>query len=312
MARQSDYVLLNDGTGRLHIGLHDQFTALATQVLTYLGIPFNDGSTPPRFIGIPQPDGSLNFVAEVPTGTFNAVANINQAAYQYVNVPLHYNPTTDYTTNVTVSDRNGSMLMRTWSGNDTFLDTNANAAPASINGGLGRDTCVYSHAERSYQIESNLDGSFAISGNGISDTLTNIERLDFSDMSVALDINGNAGQSYRLYQAAFNRIPDNGGLKYWIGIMDSGTSLQDVSSAFLLSNEFKTLYGANPINGEFVNRLYSNVLHRAPDQGGYDYWVGLLDNHQIIARDTLINFSESNENQLALIGVIQNGIDLYP
>jgi pimeloyl-ACP methyl ester carboxylesterase len=183
-----------------------------------------------------------------------------------------------------------------------------------IVGGAGIDTAIYSGNIANYTL-TKTGSSYTIhdkAGADGTDTLTNVERLSFSDMTVALDINGNAGQSYRLYQAAFNRTPDNGGLKYWIGIMDSGTSLQDVSSAFLLSNEFKTLYGANPTTGEFVNRLYSNVLHRAPDQGGYDYWVGLLDNHQITARDSLINFSESDENQLALIGVIQNGIDLYP
>jgi hypothetical protein len=88
MARQADYVLLNDGAGHLYIGLHDEFTALASKVFAFLGMPFNSSSTPPRFIGIPQPDGSINFVAEIPTSTFNAAANISQATYQYVNVPL--------------------------------------------------------------------------------------------------------------------------------------------------------------------------------------------------------------------------------
>jgi methionine-rich copper-binding protein CopC len=224
----------------------------------------------------------------------------------------------------TVKDLAGNVYAGTTSYNfttlQTFTGTNSNESFSSgignddINGGQGTDTVLYNINRSNFTVTKNSNGYTVTDNTGAAgtDTLTNIERLQFSDMSLALDINGNAGQSYRLYQAAFNRTPDNGGLKYWIGIMDSGISLQDVSSAFLLSNEFKTLYGASPTNGEFVNRLYSNVLHRAPDQGGYNYWVGLLDNHQINARDTLINFSESNENQLALIGVIQDGIPLYP
>jgi hypothetical protein len=223
-----------------------------------------------------------------------------------------------------VKDLAGNVYAGTTSYNfttlQTFTGTNSNESFSSgignddIDGGQGTDTVLYNINRSNFTITKNSNGYTVTDNTGAAgtDTLTNIERLQFSDMSVALDINGIAGQSYRLYQAAFNRTPDNGGLKYWIGIMDSGISLQDVSSAFLLSNEFKTLYGASPTNGEFVNRLYSNVLHRAPDQGGYNYWVGLLDNHQINARDTLINFSESNENQLALIGVIQDGIPLYP
>ena len=36
----------------------------------------------------------------------------------------------------------------------------------------------------------------------------NVERLDFSDAHLAFDVDGNAGQIYRLYKAAFARTPD--------------------------------------------------------------------------------------------------------
>ena len=143
-----------------------------------------------------------------------------------------------------------------------------------------------------------------------TDTLTNIERIQFSDMTVALDISGIAGQAYRVYQAAFNRTPDNAGLKYWIGLMDGGYALAGVASGFIASTEFKTLYGSNPTNELLVSKLYDNVLHRTPDEGGYNYWVGLLNTKKIDTISTLINFSESTENQAGVIGVIQNGINL--
>ena len=136
-------------------------------------------------------------------------------------------------------------------------------------------------------------------------------RVVFQDKTVALDINGTAGQAYRIYQAAFNRTPDNGGLKYWIGIMDSGVSLSTVSSGFIGSAEFQKLYGTNPTNEHFVTKLYDNVLHRTPDSGGYKYWVDLLNKGGIDKINALVNFSESNENQAGVIGVIQNGIDLF-
>lgn len=145
----------------------------------------------------------------------------------------------------------------------------------------------------------------------LSDKLVNVERLQFTDKTLALDINDTAGQAYRIYQAAFNRTPDNGGLKYWIGIMDSGVPLTTVSSGFIGSAEFQKLYGTNPTNELFVTKLYDNVLHRAPDAGGYKYWVDLLNSGTIDKTSTLVNFSESNENQAGVIGVIQNGIDLF-
>jgi hypothetical protein len=94
-------------------------------------------------------------------------------------------------------------------------------------------------------------------------------------------------------------------------MMDGGINLPTVASGFIASNEFKTLYGANPTNDQFVSKLYNNVLGRAPDEGGFNYWVGLLNNKQIDMTSTLVNFSESTENQAEVIGVIQDGIDLF-
>ncbi len=79
-----------------------------------------------------------------------------------------------------------------------------------------------------------------------TDTLTSIERVIFSDAVVALDIDGNAGQGYRIYQAAFARTPDLPGLSYWVNQLDTKISLRDLAFGFIASNEFKTVYGATP------------------------------------------------------------------
>ena len=182
----------------------------------------------------------------------------------------------------------------------------------TIDGGAGIDSAVYAGKRSSYTFTKGASTYNASdkTGAGGTDTLTNVERIQFSDMTVALDISGIAGQAYRVYQAAFNRTPDNGGLKYWIGLMDGGYTLAGVASGFIASAEFKTLYGSNPTNELFVSKLYDNVLHITPDEGGYNYWVELLNTKKIDAISTLINFSESPENQAGVIGVIQNGIEL--
>jgi hypothetical protein len=193
-------------------------------------------------------------------------------------------------------------------------------------GGSGTDTSIYRGKASEYTLtrsstiwDGRLNDGTRASGVVVKDSvkdrdgtdnLIEVERLQFSDRTVALDISGTAGQAYRVYQAAFNRTPDNGGLKYWIGLMDGGYTLAGVASGFIASAEFKTLYGSNPTNELFVSKLYDNVLHRAPDTGGYNYWVGLLNTKKIDNISALLNFSESPENQAGVIGVIQNGIDL--
>jgi hypothetical protein len=192
-------------------------------------------------------------------------------------------------------------------GNDQITGGGGND---TLNGGAGTDTAVFSGNRADYTISKTRSGwTVSSTAEGV-DTLADIERFTFADAATRLDINGIAGQAYRVYQAAFNRTPDNGGLKYWIGLMDGGYSLAGVASGFIASGEFKALYGSNPTNELFVSKLYDNVLHRTPDIGGYNYWVDLLNTNKIDNISTLINFSESIENQAGVIGVIQNGIDL--
>jgi V8-like Glu-specific endopeptidase len=142
-------------------------------------------------------------------------------------------------------------------------------------------------------------------------TFTNIVRLRFTDRVIAFDLDGNAGKVYRLYQAAFNRTPDSGGLGFWINAMDNGTSLRTVASNFMSSAEFAALYGSNPSNQTFVTNLYFNVLHRQPDQGGFDFWVNAL-NSGTAREDVLISFSEGFENRAGVLPAMAEGIVYTP
>jgi hypothetical protein len=129
---------------------------------------------------------------------------------------------------------------------------------------------------------------------------------------LAFDVAGDGGQALRMYRAAFDRTPDKVELGYWIGALDHGVALLDVANGFAQSAEFKKLYGDDPTNADIVDRFYANVLHRAPDAAGADYWTRLLDQHVLTKADVLMSFSESPENQTALIGVVQNGIEFTP
>ncbi len=146
----------------------------------------------------------------------------------------------------------------------------------------------------------------ANSGTDGTDTLTSIERLQFSDVLVALDTAGNAGKAYRLYQAAFNRTPDQGGLGFQMKTLDNGAALSQVAANFIASPEFQRTYGALN-DSQFVTQLYQNVLHRGPDASGLSFHTGNLGRGMARA-DVLVGFSESPENQAALIGTIQNGM----
>ena len=188
----------------------------------------------------------------------------------------------------------GNDNLEGWDGRDT------------LDGGAGLDTAVFSGSKAGYTLTRTSSGMTAASAADGTDALINIERLQFTDKTLAFDLDGNAGQAYRLYQAAFDRVPDQGGLGYWIDQMDSGTGLSQVATGFINSAEFKALYGNNPSNAEFVTLLYDNVLHRAPDAGGYNYWMNELS-HGVSREQVLTGFSESTENKVALMAFDMDG-----
>jgi len=197
---------------------------------------------------------------------------------------------------------------------DDWLD--GGAGSDTLWGGAGLDTARYSGNRASYQVTVSGDSAQValIQQPAESDRVNEVERLFFDDRAVGLDIAGSSGQAYRLYQAAFDRKPDLAVLGYWIDQLDQGTSLLNVALGFLGSSEFAGLYGSNLAAETYVSRLYQNVLHRTPDQSGYDWWLsGLKADDTADARARmLVSFSESTENQAQVIGAISHGIDFIP
>jgi hypothetical protein len=179
-----------------------------------------------------------------------------------------------------------------------------------IDGGAGVDTVAFAATKASYTVQHSDTGFTVKDGNGDVSTLVNVERLAFTDKSLALDVDGVGGQVYRLYQAAFDRQPDDAGVGYWMSQMDHGASLHDTAAFFISSKEFGDTYGAGVDTAAFVNALYDNVLHRAPDQAGFDFWVSSLNT--IDRATALVQFSESQENVAQVVGSIQDGFAYTP
>jgi len=200
----------------------------------------------------------------------------------------------------------------------SILGTNANdilqstSVNETIDGGAGTDTAVFNATRAAATLNKASTGWTLTSTADGTDTLLNIERLKFSDKTIALDIDGTAGQCYRIYKAAFARTPDLAGLGYWISLVDKGTSLQQVAAGFIGSAEFQSVYGINPSNEVLINKFYTNVLGRAPDSIGANYWIGILNDHKDTVENVLSNISESSENKSSLIGVIGNGFEYIP
>lgn len=150
-------------------------------------------------------------------------------------------------------------------------------------------------------------GTWSVTGpNGETHTYTSGARVQFDDGVLALDVEGVPGQAYRIYNAAFDREPDEGGLGYWITNMDGGMNLLTVATNFLNSAEFQSTYGALDNRG-FVEQLYLNVLDRAGEAEGVAHWTNALNSGSTRA-EILASFSESGENKTNTAAQVDDGI----
>ena len=264
----------------------------------------------------------VSFGADAAQGSFFSDLSANGAHVAYASYAGQEGADYDVSWNVTLaklapaSIAAASMTSTSGSaGSDMFMSSAHNE---SWSAGAGFDIAAFHGKLADYAINAGANGvqvEDSIQGRDGSDLLNGVERLRFADSMLALDTvapEGVAGQAYRIYQAAFNRAPDQAGLGYWIAAMDQGQPLQAVAQGFVQSAEFIALYGSAPTNAQVVDKLYLNVLHRAGEAGGVAYWNSILDNGHASVAAVLASFSESAENIAALIGVLDDGVAYLP
>jgi hypothetical protein len=193
-----------------------------------------------------------------------------------------------------------------WGGTLTFSGTVvANAAAHVITGGNvtvdglgGLDTAFFTHAKASYSITSGASGT-TVSGNGETATLTNIERLHFTDASVAYDMTGNAGTVAHLLKAVFGAASLGNAQYVGLGLQAADSGL---SEAQLASLAVTVPSVANLSNADFVKALYHNVAGVDPSPDVQASYAGQLDSHSATRADFALLASH-------LVGVSQTSLD---
>ena len=174
------------------------------------------------------------------------------------------------------------------SGNGTLTSTRGNDI---FNGGTGTDTANFGGRVSTYTI-TKTGSTYTVrdnTGNDGTDTLLNIERLQFADKTVNLTIQALAAATSpidvqhieELYVAFFNRVPDADGLSYWINQMSAGQTINQIADAFYdagIQYSSVTGFSAGMSNADFVNVVYRNTLGRSEgaDADGLAYWTAKL------------------------------------
>lgn len=99
----------------------------------------------------------------------------------------------------------------------------------------------------------------------------------------------------RLYSAYFLRSPDQAGFDFWVDGFSSGQwDMVSMSDFFAGSDEFIARY-SSLTNAEFVRLVYRNVLGRAAEPSGFNFWVDRLNSGEFSRGTVMLLFSESKE-----------------
>jgi len=99
------------------------------------------------------------------------------------------------------------------------------------------------------------------------------------------------------YLGILRRDAGHAEFRGWLGALLQGMSREQIVQFFLDSDEFKSRFGSNLSNWEFVKRMYKNILLRSPDSAGLNGWVQGLDNGQMTRAQVALSFLDSDEFQ---------------
>jgi hypothetical protein len=180
-----------------------------------------------------------------------------------------------------------------------------------FDGGLGIDTVVYSGPQERYSITKSGNRYVVSEPTGSDDTdyLSNIERLQFSNGKLALDLDGNAGDAARLIGTLLgpSYVKDKALAGLVIGLLDQDYSSEAIASMGLGTSMYLGLAGSGS-NEAFVKHVFKNVVGRPPQEAELQTYVGMLSSGTSqAALAVMAAETEFTAEKIGLTGLVLNG-----
>ncbi|MBI2771791.1 MAG: M10 family metallopeptidase C-terminal domain-containing protein [Burkholderiales bacterium] len=182
-----------------------------------------------------------------------------------------------------------------------------------LDGGEGTDTVVYAGNRADYELVRQDTGyTVRHTGAGAADRLAHVERVAFRDVSVALDLDGHAGQAAKLVGALLGRAAVSSGVPVGIALalFDGGMDDTEVATQLV-----RAVLGDSPAaDTALVNLVWRNLVGGAPQADVSAYWVGLLQSGAVGRGSLALLAADSDANKLNidLVGLAQGGLAFVP
>jgi hypothetical protein len=153
------------------------------------------------------------------------------------------------------------------------------AGVALLHGGAANDAATFSGARADYNLEFH-NGYVMVSTKAAPDAkamVVNVEQLQFSDASIAVQNKAEMGTLAGIYQSMLGRQADVMGIEYWANVHQAGASWGAIVLDMIASSEHAANHeGFNGVAAHDLALLYAAVFNREADAGGMAYWTAAL------------------------------------
>ena len=178
-------------------------------------------------------------------------------------------------------------------------------------GGPGIDTAVYAIERASAQLARTPTGWTVSAGAEGTDSLTEIERVNFGHTYWALDTHGNAGMVAKILGAVFGAAAVENPAYAGIGLhlVDGGMGYES-----LIQLAIDARLGVGAGHKAVVDLLYTNVVGKPPPPAEEAYFVGLLERQvtSVAGLGRLAAETDLNAANIDLVGLMQQGLEYLP
>ncbi len=247
--------------------------------------------------GFSGPDSFTYSVSDGMGGSSSYTATINLASVTGQQVGSAGNDTLP-----AAASADGYMLLE---GNDRATGGGGNDL---IDGGDGIDTSVYVGSQSRYRLEKSTTHWTLTDRTDVEgvDKLVNVERLQFSNLSLALDLDGNAGVVAKILRAVFGASALQNEQYAGIGLqlVDSGVSTADLVEMAMAAGGVRS-------NRDVVNLLYKNVTGVQPTLQELNGLASLLDSGAYTQSSLALLAVEHpwNTTSADLVGLASTGLE---
>jgi len=140
------------------------------------------------------------------------------------------------------------------------------------------------------------------------DTLTSVERLEFNDLNLAFDLDGNAGAALKVL-AAFRgsqALDDPALFGQYLNHIDKGMAYDD-----LLQLAIDTFIGSDAEGATMVDHYYTTLTGMETPEDVMTYWGGLMDRGELSAVElaAIVADHDLNLANIDFVGLSSTGIE---